>query len=393
MGSVRSYETAKGKRWSVRYRDPSTRKQVEARGFTSKRLAEDKLAEVTTDVRRGTYIDPQAGRVTIGDAGAKRLEQRRPPIIKRSTWDSEESTWRVHVEPRWGRVALASVRHSDVQAWISDLAARRSASTVLRAHGILLAILEDGVRDRRILSNPAADVDLPRKTPAPRHYLSHKQVEELAKGTREPRTPKGVQNSHSLGAEQRATIVRTLAYTGLRWGELVALRVRHVNFLRRRISVEENAPTSRGKIHVGTPKTHERRSVAIPAFLADELAALCEGKGRDALLFGDGTTYLRTPSSQDGWFSVAVRACRAADGDFPHVTPHDMRHTAASLAVSAGANVKAVQRMLGHKSAAMTLDTYADLFDDDLDAVSDRLDAARSASDVGKRWAGSASAP
>jgi integrase len=56
------------------------------------------------------------------------------------------------------------------------------------------------------------------------------------------------------------------------------------------------------------------------------------------------------------------------------VTIHDLRHSAASLAISAGANVKAVQRMLGHASAAMTLDTYADLFDDDLNAVSDRLD-------------------
>lgn len=60
------------------------------------------------------------------------------------------------------------------------------------------------------------------------------------------------------------------------------------------------------------------------------------------------------------------------------MTPHDLRHTAASLAVSAGANVKAVQRMLGHASAAMTLDTYADLFDDDLDAVAVGLDEARS---------------
>lgn len=64
------------------------------------------------------------------------------------------------------------------------------------------------------------------------------------------------------------------------------------------------------------------------------------------------------------------------------MTIHDLRHTAASLAISAGANVKAVQRMLGHKSAAMTLDVYADLFDDDLEAVSDALDQARASSNV-----------
>ncbi|MFE3259463.1 tyrosine-type recombinase/integrase [Nocardia sp. NPDC059091] len=61
---------------------------------------------------------------------------------------------------------------------------------------------------------------------------------------------------------------------------------------------------------------------------------------------------------------------------FPYVSPHDLRHTAVSLAISAGANVKAVQTMLGHKSAAMTLDTYADLFPDDLESVAEALDAA-----------------
>src|SRR6478736_2724579 len=62
------------------------------------------------------------------------------------------------------------------------------------------------------------------------------------------------------------------------------------------------------------------------------------------------------------------------------MTVHDLRHTAASLAISSGANVKAVRRMLGHASVAMTLDVYADLFDDDLDTVSASLNAAREAS-------------
>ena len=64
------------------------------------------------------------------------------------------------------------------------------------------------------------------------------------------------------------------------------------------------------------------------------------------------------------------------DESFPSITPHDLWHTAASLAVSAGANVKAVQRMLGHAKASMTLDVYADLFDADLDDVANNLDAA-----------------
>ena len=81
---------------------------------------------------------------------------------------------------------------------------------------------------------------------------------------------------------------------------------------------------------------------------------------------------LRNRNARRSWFNRAA----AAIGQ-PGLTPHELRHTAASLAVSSGANVKAVQRMLGHASAAMTLDIYADLFDSDLDAVADRLDETR----------------
>jgi integrase len=84
---------------------------------------------------------------------------------------------------------------------------------------------------------------------------------------------------------------------------------------------------------------------------------------------------LRVSNYRKRFFTVAVEACQAADKSSPAITPHDLRHTAASLAISAGANVKAVQRMLGHAKASMTLDVYADLFDDDLDSVANRLDA------------------
>ncbi len=69
------------------------------------------------------------------------------------------------------------------------------------------------------------------------------------------------------------------------------------------------------------------------------------------------------------------------------MTVHDLRHTAASLMVSAGANVKAVQRQLGHRSAAMTLDTYADLFDADLDDLSAAMSDMLARENVGKTWA------
>lgn len=81
--------------------------------------------------------------------------------------------------------------------------------------------------------------------------------------------------------------------------------------------------------------------------------------------------------------SGAADRCRAADETFPRITAHALRHTAAaSLAISAGADVKVVQRMIGHAWAAMTLDVYADLFDDDLTGLAQKLEES-----VSKMWA------
>lgn len=150
----------------------------------------------------------------------------------------------------------------------------------------------------------------------------------------------------------------------------------------------------RGELVWSTAKNHERRSVPYPAFLADELVALVRHKGRDDQVFTrGGSVVLRVSTWRPRVFKPAVdraiaqanelRSAQMLQGldeltaEFPIVTPHDLRHTAASLAISAGANVKAVQTMLGHKSAALTLDTYADLFPDDLEAVAAALDRAR----------------
>jgi Phage integrase family len=112
---------------------------------------------------------------------------------------------------------------------------------------------------------------------------------------------------------------------------------------------------------------------ALPAVIAgadpDRREAIRERAAADPLVFE-----LRISNYRRRVFNPAARAAGLSG-----VTPHSLRHTAASLAIGAGANVKAVQRMLGHASAAMTLDVYSGLFEDDLDAVAARLDAGRSA--------------
>jgi integrase len=151
------------------------------------------------------------------------------------------------------------------------------------------------------------------------------------------------------------------------------------------LSVTENAVQIGARHAVGPTKGRKARPVPVPVpvpvptFVLEELSVQCAGKAPDDLVFGG---YLPRPKSSNGWLRRAVEAAGTQA-----ITPHDLRHTCASLAVSAGVNVLALQRMLGHQSAKVTLDTYADLFDDDLDAVSATLRARYSLQIVGKLWA------
>ena len=370
VGSVEPYETAGGRRYRVRYRDPDRRSR-EKGGFARKRDAEDYLANVTVATSRGEYVDPRTAKSTITELGAEWVANQ--THLKPSAFRSVETAWRVHVEPAWGARRLGEIKHSEVQAWLTRFAfvdgKPRSATVILRAYGVLAAIIDVAVRDRRVTTNVARGVKLPRKGKKKRVYLNAGQVELLASQVGE----------HS-------TLVYVLAYTGIRTGEAIGLRVSALDMLRRRMLIEENAVRIGSDVVVGTPKSHERRSVSYPTFLSEPLARACEGKRRDQLVFGQGDVHLARIASGQGWFWNAVKASQEVDSNFPDLTPHDLRHTAASLAISAGANPKLVQRMLGHASAAMTLDTYADLFDDDLESVSERLDHTRAAAVVGYSW-------
>ena len=357
MGSVAPYQTTQGKRYRVRYRRPDG-SQTDKRGFTTKRDAEVFLASVEVAKAKGEFIDLSAAEIPIGTLGARWVASREQ-VLKPSAYRSIESAWRIHVEPRWGKRPLSKVRHSEIQDWVSEMAKSQSATNVLRAHGILAGIFDTAVKDRSLSANPARDVTLPRKASKRKSYLTHAQVELLAMSAKDP------------------TLIRFLAYTGLRWGEAAGLRVRQLDLPRRRARIEENAVLIGTTMVMGSPKSHKQRSVPIPPFAAEVLALRARTRRQDSFVFGDGDDPIRLPNSRDGWFASAVRRAQKLDSTFPRVTPHDLRHTAASLAVSAGANVKAVQRMLGHASAAVTLDIYSDLFDDDLDGVSVALDRAR----------------
>ncbi|WP_323098121.1 tyrosine-type recombinase/integrase [Intrasporangium sp. YIM S08009] len=337
-------------RWLARWRDPSGRQRKKSFG---RRVDADRfLAALMADLYRGTYIDPAAGKLLF--AAYAETWSRGLAHLKPSTADRYRDTLRTHVLPQWGGWPIGRIAHSDVAGWVGDLATSGlSAGSVRKIYLVASLVLDGAVQDGRIARNPAKGVRLPRQVRREPRFLTPEELARLVDAA----------GSHGLA-------IAVLGLTGLRFGEFAALKVSRLDVERRRLTISESVTRVGSTMVFSTPKTHRTRSVPVPPALMPALLGMCQGKERDDLLF---PAAMGGPIILNNWRRrVFDPACAAAG--LVGVTPHDLRHTAASLAVRGGANVKAIQQMLGHASAAMTLDIYAGLFPDDLDAVALSLD-------------------
>ena len=220
---------------------------------------------------------------------------------------------------------------------------------------VLSAALDHAVRSGRIRINPARGLGLPKPHRHDYVYLTHGQLRDLADA-----------------AGPWRVFVLLLGYTGLRWGEATALRVCDIDFGRRRIDVRRAFSDVGGRVVLGTPKSHQSRTVPVPRFLASEISDAITGKQPDDCLH----RAQRKPAA-----AVQLAACRVPARPDPsrdqHPVPHShLRHTAASLMVQAGYPPKMLQEIMGHASITTTLDLYGHLYPGDMDRYADRLDSA-----------------
>lgn len=349
-------------RWRVRWYGPDT-KQV-SKTFARKAQAEDFARELEERLGNGTYRDPGAAKVRFAEVAEKWLAAQ--AHLKRGARARYRQDLDNYVIPRWGTTPIDRIRFEDIAEWVGELATAPGRngkrplgpSSIKGMHRVLHLVLGWGVKTGRLAVNPASGVPLPRKAPSDHVYLTHTQVAKLADA-----------------AGPYRVLVLLLAYTGLRWGEGSALRAKCVDLKRRRAHVVTAFAEDNGEIYEDTPKDHERRAVPLPPFLVAELKPIMQARKPDDLLFSAPRSGpLRAHNFRAREFAAAVKA--AGLGGLG-VTPHKLRHTAASLAIAAGADVKVVQTMLGHASATMTLDVYGHLFPDRLDQVADALDAQR----------------
>lgn len=349
--SVHKIGQGTSQRWEVRWR--AAGKQHKRR-FPSKTAADRWDAKLRTGVEsRGD----RSRRLTVNELMATWLSTKtalRPKTLDAYRMDAKEVT-------DWfdGRLA-ASLKPSEIRVWSArarGVSLRRRSLTALRqAYKLALG---DGL----LSIDPTKEVPLPKVGHETMRFLSWDELSQLA-----------------AAAGAHAPLVWVLGTCGLRLGEALGLEGDDVDDQRRRLMVRRSYSVSSAGAEMGPTKGKKARDVPVMPFVLDMLPH------RDGALFvGERGRRLNPATFRINVFQEAAarvglgEVVRSKDGvvrAYVGMHPHELRHTAASLAIASGADVKAVQRMLGHKSAAMTLDLYGHLWDAQLDSVASRMQSA-----------------
>lgn len=327
---------------------------VASRTFLRKRDAQEWERKQLDALKTGIWADPRTGEKPVRewcDAWLSAQPARQPATERKI-----RGVINKQIARSFGRRPLVSVRPSEVQEWSAEISRKQSPATARHALGVLRRVFDYAVRDGAVQRNPAAGIRLPKVQGNDPRPLTHAELWALADYLMSPRD---------------RLLVLVAGYCGLRWGELAALRWSDVDLGARRLRVARAYSEEALRGAMAPVKDHQARSVPIPAIVSEELARFgSEGGPQDLVFPSARSTPLRNRNFRRDVFDEAVEAL---DLD---ITPHNLRDTAASLAIQAGASVVAVARLLGHESAATTLNHYAGLFPSDLDDVACRLDRA-----------------
>ncbi len=306
--------------------------------FTAKADALAYLSVMETNLLRGEWIDPKAGRETFGAYGKRWLAHR--PDLRPSTRELYEALWRKWLEPAFGDVALAAMTPERWRTWYVEQMTQHPGSTRPgKAYRLARSMLNTAVEDGRIKVNPCHVKGAGREQAPERPIAMPDEVTKLAK---------------AIDPKYQAMVLLG-AYCSLRFGELAGLRRKRIDLLHRTITVEEQAvDLADGRIVFGPPKTSAgRRTVAFPAelvpIIADHLASYVAPEP-DALVFTSPEGYpLRRGKFRHRWGA----ACRKVGVE--GLRFHDLRGSGATWAAHAGATVRELMDRLGHSTPEIAL--------------------------------------
>lgn len=344
------------------------------RGAGRQEAAEAAAVQIRAALAAGGSLDALDGKPkapTFAEYGRTWLDTTAAVQCRPSTLLQYETAFRVHLSPAFGAVALDAITPDKVRAFVAKAhAAGRARNTIRRDVAVLAAILNTAIRDRLLTSNPAARLGKLVSAGVEAEAVEILTPNELV-------TLLATVEAHDCAALY--PFVLTLARTGLRLGEAVALEWRDLDLGQRTLMVRRTATREKGVTNA--PKNGKARRVDVSRQLADVLAswrtlqaaeAAVEGKPAPALVFQSikgGPVHMTTFREK-----IWTRLLKAAG--LRYVKPHALRHSYASHLLAAGVPPLDVAAQLGHHSAGFTLKVYGHVIPRSDRRVADVLDAA-----------------
>lgn len=334
----------------------------------TRREAQEKLNEALVRQQQGQLTMASVSTITVKQWLESWLPTYKEISVKRKTYDSYKQVINDYIVPGLGQVRLTQLSPKQVQTFINKLSREKELSprTVEYAKVILSSALNTAINEGYIHKNPAAKVKLPKKAPSQARSMSPEQLERFME---------------SITNRTHYSIYYTAVSTGLRRGELLALRWADVDFQAKTLHVNQNLLKTDGEYYFDTPKTPESiRGFTIPDKLVAELKSYKAHQNKDRLLMGelyndhdlifaktDGTPF--DPGYVTRKFGML---CDKLGLDF---TLHELRHTFATLSLLNGVDITTVSKMLGHKDVTTTLNIYSHVLPDSTDRLARTVDA------------------
>lgn len=364
---VRTARYGKGRRWQVRYRDPSG--ESRNRSFERKADAERFLVQLSSELMRGEYVDPRAGEVTFASYARSWLERQ---ALEPTSIASMELRIRVHMTPTWGARSLLNIQPVDVQRWVRELQDGMAPSYVRLIFVNFSAILASAVEEGRLARNPckAGSVRLPA---VPRRRVVPWTIERVL----------AVIEAHPARYQ---ALVAVAAACGLRQGECFGLRGQDVDFLRGELHVRQQIRLVASCPTPALPKYGRTRTVPLPIWLSEVLVRhICSfsplpgerthAPGVGGLLFygREGKPLNRNYFNPNIWRPALASSGVPSGGENGM---HALRHACASTWLEHGVSIKAVSEYLGHADPGFTLRVYTHVMPSSGERARNAMDAA-----------------
>lgn len=357
-GHIKKYEGKNGITWTVHYylgySDMGKKRYTTKRGFATKKQAEAFLADITTQLHEGMYRD--TSKDTLSEFLQKWLDYKRDTVRLRSI-EIYERTIRLHIEPRLGRIKLADLRPIDLRNLYMYLQRDSGLSkrTVSQIHTLLHDAFDRAVKWEVIQRNITDAVD------APRPERKRFEIWTLADTRRFLAAPEVTGHRFYIPFLLAVT-------TGMRQGEILALRWRNIDLDNGILHVEHTLTKENNVAVFGPPKSESgRRDISLGPEVVDALRSHKARQNAERLEKGSAYSNQDLVVARLNGNMVTQTFLRQKFIDLieqlemPYIRFHDMRHTHASLLMELGEDMKVIQEQLGHATIGITADTYTHL--------------------------------